>query len=63
MLRCTCCGRWTVEVITDLAGRRPFWRVRKDGRTWDEYLTLTALERDLTEQGVYEYLTEVADAA
>lgn len=69
MLRCTCCGRWTVEVITDLdrrhTGRRgqPFYRVTFAGRLWDEYLTLAAAEAALAEQGVLEYLAEVPEAA
>lgn len=63
MLRCTCCGRWTVEVIADLAGRAPFVRVRRAGVVWDEYLTWPAAEDELAAQGVLEYLAEVPDAA
>ncbi len=66
MFRCTCCGRWTVEVITDLVGRDgrrvpQFYRVKYDGRLHEEYLTWEALERELSEFGVLEYLTEVDD--
>jgi hypothetical protein len=64
MLRCTCCGRWTVEAVTLVRDRRhTFYRVRRDGVMWDEYLTTAALETELTEQGVFEYLAEVSEAA
>jgi len=65
MLRCTCCGRWTVETVTLLRGQRrqTFYRLRRDGVTWDEYLTLAALETELDEQGVLEYLVDVPEAA
>jgi hypothetical protein len=67
MLRCTCCGRWTVEAITldRMRGRGPqtFYRVRRNGAIWDGFLTLAAVETALTEQGVFEYLAEIADAA
>ena len=66
MFRCTCCGRWTVEVIAldrgaGRGGLSVFYRVYRDGRIFDEYLTHEALERELTEQGIFEYLAEVPE--
>jgi hypothetical protein len=68
MFRCTCCGRWTVEVMALDRGRgrgrgglSVFYRTYRDGRIFEEYLTHDALERELTEQGIFEYLVEVPD--
>jgi hypothetical protein len=59
MLRCTCCGRWTVEAVALDRGRgagvQAFYRVRYEGHTWEEYLTLAAAETDLAERGILEY--------
>jgi hypothetical protein len=66
MFRCTCCGRWTVDVIALDRGRgrgglSVFYRAYRDGRIFEEYLTHDALERELTDQGIFEYLVEAPD--
>lgn len=66
MMRCTCCGQWTVEAVTldrgsDKGGVITFYRVNRRGRLWDEYTTLAAVTGALIEQGIFDNLVEVDD--
>lgn len=62
-MRCTCCGRWTVEQITVTVpryGARPRIRVRSGPYLVGDYASAGEAARVLAEAGVLEQLVDEA---